>query len=102
MRLDSPRNLPCSRDSPWGQGALKGQSSIFPPLISLESQKVQVPRFTVVTDQRGARPDNTAAAGGAERWADGEACTACGRPMAGSGLLEETPVPAFLSKEACP
>lgn len=70
VRLDSPRNLPCSGDSLWGQGALKGQSSIFSPLISLESQKVQVPRFTVVTDQRGARPDNTAAAGEAERWAD--------------------------------
>lgn len=43
---------------------------MFSPLISLESQKVQVPRFTVVTDQRGARPDSTAAARGAERWAD--------------------------------
>lgn len=70
VRLDSPRNLPCSRDSLWGQGDLKGQSLIFSPLISLESQKVQVPCFMVVTDQRGARPDDTAAAREYEEWAD--------------------------------
>lgn len=28
VRLDSPRNFPCSRDIPGGQGALKDQSSI--------------------------------------------------------------------------
>lgn len=76
VRLDSPRNVPCSRDSLGAQGALKDQNSIPSTPITLESQKVQVPRFLVVTDQRGQTWQHGSCCRDWEAGWLGKACTA--------------------------
>lgn len=69
VRLDSPRNFPCSRDS-LGARELwrtKIQSPPLPSHSNLRRCKFHVSWWWQI---RGGRPDNTAAAGGIERQAD--------------------------------